>query len=97
MEDTDRGIETGFDLQKLFHMMKPVNPEYGNKNPTLSSNSWGYRANKREVRITITLGAVPSAYPNRIAYSGYSPWAHKETRSERRNEDNPHDNCSQMN
>ena len=40
------GIETGFDLQKLYHMMKPVNPEYGNKNPTLSSNSWGYRANK---------------------------------------------------
>ena len=40
------GIENGFDLQKLFHMMKPVNPEYGNKNPTLSSNSWGYRANK---------------------------------------------------
>lgn len=40
------GIESGFDLQKLFHMMKPVNPEYGNKNPTLSSNSWGYRAVK---------------------------------------------------
>jgi len=40
------GIETGFDVQKLFHMMKPVNPEYGNKNPTLSSNSWGYRAVK---------------------------------------------------
>ena len=40
------GIEQGFDLQKLFHLMKPVNPEYGNKNPTVSSNSWGYRANK---------------------------------------------------
>ena len=26
--------------------MKPVNQEYGNKNPTLSSNSWGYRAVK---------------------------------------------------
>lgn len=40
------GIENGFDLQKLFHLMKPVNSEYGNKNPTLSSNSWGYRATK---------------------------------------------------
>ena len=40
------GIENGFDLQKLFHLMKPVNTEYGNKNPTLSSNSWGYRAVK---------------------------------------------------
>lgn len=39
-------IENGFDLQKLFHLMKPINPEYGNKNPTLSSNSWGYRAVK---------------------------------------------------
>lgn len=40
------GIETGFDLQKLFHLMKPINPEYGNKNPTVSSNSWGYRSDK---------------------------------------------------
>lgn len=40
------GIEIGFDIQKLFHRMKPVNPLYGTKDPTLSSNSWGYRANK---------------------------------------------------
>jgi len=40
------GIEQGFDIQKLFHRMKPVNPLYGTKDPTLSSNSWGYRANK---------------------------------------------------
>jgi len=40
------GIETGFDIQKLFHRMKPINPLYGTKDPTLSSNSWGYRANK---------------------------------------------------
>jgi hypothetical protein len=31
---------------KLFHQLKPVNPVYGNKNPTVSSNSWGYRASK---------------------------------------------------
>jgi hypothetical protein len=40
------GIEPGFDIQKIFHQLKPVNPLYGTKNPTISSNSWGYRANK---------------------------------------------------
>lgn len=39
-------IEPGFDLVKLFHQLKPVNPTYGNKNPTVMSNSWGYRSNK---------------------------------------------------
>lgn len=40
------GIEQGFDIQKIFHQIKPVNPNYGTKNPTVSSNSWGYRASK---------------------------------------------------
>lgn len=40
------GIEQGFDIQKIFHQLKPVNPLYGTKNPTISSNSWGYRADK---------------------------------------------------
>ena len=39
-------IEPGFDFQKIFHMTKPVNPKYGTKNPTVSSNSWGYRSSK---------------------------------------------------
>ena len=38
------GMEAGFDAQKLFHLMKPDNPKYGTKDPTVSSNSWGYRA-----------------------------------------------------
>ena len=38
------GIEAGFDAQKLFHQMKPDNPKYGTQDPTVSSNSWGYRA-----------------------------------------------------
>ena len=37
------GIEIGFDMQKMFHIYKPVNPEFGTKDPTISSNSWGYR------------------------------------------------------
>lgn len=39
-------IEPGFDLQKIFHQTKPVNPKYGTKDPTVSSNSWGYRSSK---------------------------------------------------
>ena len=39
-------IERGFDIQKIFHENKPNNSRYGTKNPTISSNSWGYRANK---------------------------------------------------
>lgn len=39
-------IEPGFDLQKIFHLTKPVNPKYGTKNPTISSNSWGFRSAK---------------------------------------------------
>ena len=40
------GIETGFDIQKAFHLYKPINPQFGNRNPTISSNSWGYRSSK---------------------------------------------------
>jgi len=39
-------IEPYFDLLKLFHQYKPVNTKYGTKNPTINSNSWGYRASK---------------------------------------------------
>lgn len=39
-------IEQGFDIVKIFHQHKPVNPSYGTKDPTVMSNSWGYRANK---------------------------------------------------
>jgi hypothetical protein len=39
-------IEQYFDLMKIFHQLKPTNILYGNKNPTISSNSWGYRASK---------------------------------------------------
>mgnify|MGYP002623677842 FL=1 len=38
------GIEAGHDAQKLFHLMKPNNSELGTKDPTISSNSSGYRA-----------------------------------------------------
>lgn len=37
-------FEPYFNIMKLFHQAKPINPSYGNKNPTISSNSWGYRS-----------------------------------------------------
>ena len=39
-------IDMCFDLQKIFHNTKPVNSKYGTQDPTISSNSWGYRAGK---------------------------------------------------
>lgn len=62
------GIETGFDMQKMFHVYKPVNPLFGTKNPTISSNSWGYRASDK--------GAVDDWYHFRadgpIQYGGFN-------------------------
>ena len=49
----DAGINgSQFDVQKLFHLYKPnydrhsatSGKQNSNKNPTLSSNSWGYRS-----------------------------------------------------
>lgn len=37
-------IEQNYDLIKLFHLYKPVNPETGKKNPTIVNGSWGYQA-----------------------------------------------------
>ena len=30
-----------FDIVTIFHQNKPINPKYGTKDPTLTSNSWG--------------------------------------------------------
>lgn len=40
-------MEIGFDLQKVFHQYKPDNPVFGTKDPTMSSNSWGYRSSSK--------------------------------------------------
>ena len=39
----NNGFTVGFELQKIFHQIKPTNSQYGNQNPTISSNSWGRR------------------------------------------------------
>ena len=33
-----------FDVMKIFHVNKPINPLYGTQDPTINSNSWGFRA-----------------------------------------------------
>jgi hypothetical protein len=35
--------EVGFDMQKISHQIKPINPAKGDKDPTISSNSWSNR------------------------------------------------------
>ena len=37
------GMEIYFDIVKIFHQTKPVNENYGTKDPTITSNSMGYR------------------------------------------------------
>lgn len=37
-------VDLYFDIMKIFHVNKPVNPTYGTQDPTISSNSWGFRA-----------------------------------------------------
>lgn len=43
-DNVNMGIEANYDLMKLFHMYKPVNPITGRKNPTVVNGSWGYQA-----------------------------------------------------
>lgn len=37
-------VDLYFDIMKIFHVNKPINPTYGTQDPTISSNSWGFRA-----------------------------------------------------
>ena len=39
----NQGTEKSFDIIKVFHQVKPINSTYGNQNPTITSNSFGYR------------------------------------------------------
>ena len=41
---TGLGLTRVWDVQKIFHQAKPINAKYGTQDPTISSNSWGYRA-----------------------------------------------------
>lgn len=38
-------FEEGYDMIKIFHNSKPINSLYGTRDPTVMSNSWGFRSN----------------------------------------------------
>ncbi len=68
------GFENYFDVMKLFHLHKPTNPVYGTKDPTISSNSWGYRKPLPSTgyyfhRKGLT-GTVSTAYPISVTNNG---------------------------
>lgn len=60
-------IEAYFDIMKIFHLNKPINPKYGTKNPTVSSNSWGYRSTSHRSNSN---SASPNYYFYRQGTSG---------------------------
>ena len=43
-DNVGMGPEANYDLIKIFHKYKPINPETGVKNPTLVNGSWGHQA-----------------------------------------------------
>jgi hypothetical protein len=45
--DSFLGFEQYFDIMKIFHTNKPINSTYGTQDPTISSNSWGFRVSTR--------------------------------------------------
>tara|TARA_B100000683_G_scaffold154848_1_gene149616 strand:- start:427 stop:2598 length:2172 start_codon:yes stop_codon:yes gene_type:complete len=69
------GIEAGHDAQKLFHIMKPNNSELGTKDPTISSNSWGYRAIPDDTGYYFYRGAAGSSYSCTASNAGRSPYS----------------------
>ncbi len=66
------GIEAGFDAQKLFHLMKPNNSELGTKDPTITANSWGYRAIPSDNAYYYYRGASGVSYSSSSSRSPYS-------------------------
>jgi hypothetical protein len=68
-------IEQYFDIMKIFHQNKPINPTYGTRNPTISSNSWGYRATPPSTGYYYyrgdTQGVAYSTKPGFMANVGY--------------------------
>ena len=43
-DPTSITIEQNYDLMKIFHVNKPINPLTGKKDPTVINGSWGYQA-----------------------------------------------------
>jgi len=67
-------MEIGFDLQKVFHQYKPVNSLYGTKDPTLSSNSWGYRASDKSGSHYYWRADAAATYSGYLNEPGFISW-----------------------
>ena len=75
----NNGFTVGFELQKIFHQIKPTNSQYGNQNPTISSNSWGRRFSSSELGFSNTTGTgyyyyQPSATDGTVAGVEFTGW-----------------------
>ena len=67
-------MEIGFDIQKVFHQYKPVNPLYGTKDPTMSSNSWGFRASDKSGSHYYWRSDPATAYGGTSNEPGFISW-----------------------
>lgn len=73
-------IDSYFDVMAIFHANKPINLIYGTRDPTISSNSWGFRATQASSGgfyyfrqgTSGTGGVAFSSKPNFMLYLGSS-------------------------
>lgn len=65
------GFEQYFDIMKIFHTSKPINSEYGTQNPTISSNSWGFRVSTRSNGVSNFRGTDYTFTTNTNATNNY--------------------------
>jgi len=68
-------VDLYFDIMKIFHVNKPVNSLYGTRDPTISSNSWGWRASQGTTGYYYfrqgTSGTGGVAYSTKPAFMAY--------------------------
>ena len=66
-----------FDYLRAFHRYKPVNPETGLRNPTITNHSWGYRYdltdNGYDANTTVPLANVGFVEYNGVTYNSSNP------------------------
>jgi len=72
------GMEVYFDIVKIFHQTKPVNENYGTKDPTITSNSMGYRKDlpisaNYYYRVGLS-GHIEVSYSADVTHSGASAY-----------------------
>ena len=67
------GYETYFDLLKVFAKIKPINSNYGTKDPTISSNSWGFNTSiYGDLGLTNYLWFRPSAIDGSVSGTSFA-------------------------